>query len=183
MKKGRLIVISGPSGSGKTTICNRLLKAVPNIEYSISFTTRESRKSEKDGKDYFFVSNDEFQKRVKDGLFLEYARVFDNYYGTSKNWVLEKLESGKDILLSIDVQGAGKIKKNFPDAILIFLIPPSLKILEDRLRKRATDDEKELSKRLAMAKEEMAEVGKYDFVVMNDKVDDAVKEITDIIMK
>lgn len=181
MKKGKLVVISGPSGSGKTTICEHLLKLLPNLEYSISFTTRSPRKGEKDGKDYFFISKEEFQKRIKESLFLEYAQVFDNYYGTSKNWVLEKLNQGRDILLSIDVQGAAKIKKNFSDTALIFLMPPSLKVLEERLRKRATDDEKEMMKRLSMAKEEMAEVAKYDYVVINDKVDDAVKEVKDII--
>lgn len=183
MKKGRLIVISGPSGSGKTTICQHLMKVLPNIEYSISFTTRQPRRGEKDGKDYFFVSQEEFQRRIKDSLFLEHAKVFDNYYGTSKNWILEKLSLSKDILLSIDVQGAAKIKKNFQDAVLIFLMPPSLKVLEDRLKKRATDDDAEVSKRLLMAKDEMAEVGNYNYVVINDKVDETVSEIKGIIQR
>lgn len=181
MKKGRLIVISGPSGSGKTTICEKLLKALPDMEYSISFTTRKPRRGEKDGKDYFFVSDEEFQKRIKENLFLEYAQVFGNYYGTSKNWVLEKLNAGRDILLSLDVQGAARIKKNFPDAVLIFLMPPSLKVLEERLKKRATDEDKEVSKRLTIAKDEMAEVGNYNYVVINDKVEEAVAEIKNII--
>ena len=181
MKKGKLVVMSGPSGSGKTTIGNHLVKILPNLEYSISFTTRLPRRGEKDGRDYFFISKEEFQKRVKENLFLEYAQVFDNFYGTSKNWVLEKLNQGKDILLSIDVQGAAKIKKNYPETRLIFLMPPSLKVLEDRLRRRATDDEKEVRKRLSMAKEEMAEVANYDYVVINDKVDEAVKEVKGII--
>jgi len=181
LKKGKLVVISGPSGIGKTTICNHLLKLLPNLEYSISFTTRSPRRGEKDGRDYFFVSREEFQRRIKDNLFLEHAQVFDNFYGTSRNWVLEKLNQGKDIMLSIDVQGAAKIKKNYPESILIFLMPPSLKVLEERLKKRATDDEREMKKRLSMAKDEMAEVAKYDYVVINDKVEDAVKEIKDII--
>lgn len=183
MGKGRLIVISGPSGSGKTTICNNLLKLLPNLEYSISFTTRQPRRGEKDGVDYFFVSREEFQKSIKEDGFLEYAKVFDNYYGTRKKWVRDRLNEGKDILLSIDVQGAAQIKQNFRDAILIFLMPPSTKVLEERLWKRATDDEKEVAKRLVMAKKEMAEVAKYDYVVINDKVDEAVTDIKKIIQK
>lgn len=183
MKQGRLIVISGPSGSGKTTICNRLLKLLPDLEYSVSFTTRAPRHGEKDGRDYFFISKEEFQRRIKDGAFLEYASVFDNYYGTSKDWVMERLDHGKDILLSIDVQGAAQIRKNFLKALLIFLIPPSLKVLEERLKNRATDEPIEIEKRLAKAKEEMAQVGNYDYVVINDKVTEAVEEIRGIIQK
>lgn len=181
MEKGRLIIISGPSGSGKTTICNRLLRLLPNMEYSVSFTTRSPRDREKNGIDYFFISKEEFQRRIKKGSFLEYARVFDNYYGTSKDWVIERIHQGKDILLSIDVQGAAQIKKNFPKAILIFLILPSLKVLEERLRRRATDHPEEIEKRLEKAKEEMAQVGNYDFVVINDRVELSVKRIKNII--
>lgn len=181
MGKGRLIVISGPSGSGKTTICNRLLKLLPNMEYSISFTTRAPRHGEKNGRDYFFISKEEFQRHIKNGSFLEYAQVFDNYYGTNKDWVTERINQEKDILLSIDVQGAAQIKKNFPKAILIFLIPPSLKILEERLRRRATDHPEEIEKRLVKAKEEMMQVGNYDYVVINDRVELAIEKIKNII--
>ena len=120
MKKGKLIVISGPSGSGKTTVCDRLLKLYPKLERSISFTTRDPRRGEKDGKDYFFVSKAEFNNRIDSKMFLEYAKVFDHYYGTDKNWVTEKINKGGKILLCIDVQGAEQIKCNFPDAILNF---------------------------------------------------------------
>lgn len=183
MKQGRLIVISGPSGSGKTTICDNLRKILPNIESSISFTTRQSRTGEKEGRDYCFISKEEFQKRIKEDCFLEHAKVFDNYYGTSRDSIISKIDSGKDVLLSIDVQGAAQIKKSFPKTLLIFLIPPSLKVLEERLKKRATDHPEEITKRLAKAKEEMAQVGNYDYVVINDKVVDAVDEIIGIIQK
>jgi guanylate kinase len=183
MGKGKLIVISGPSGSGKTTICEKLVQSMPEIERSISFTTRAARRGEKDGRDYFFVSKEEFQKRIKENVFLEYAQVFDNYYGTSKNWVLDKIELGKDVILSIDVQGAAQIKKNLSKAMFIFLLPPSMKVLEDRLKKRATDGAEEIEKRLKIAKEEMAEVGNYDYTIINDKVDDAVEKIKTLISK
>lgn len=181
MKKGRLIVISGPSGSGKTTIRDRLLRLLPELECSVSYTTRPPRHGEKDGRDYFFISKEEFQKRIKDGGFLEHAKVFDNYYGTCKNRVGDGLKAGKNILLCIDVQGAAQIKKNSDNVVFIFLIPPSIKVLEDRLRKRATDHPEEITKRLAKAKEEMAQVGDYDYVVLNDKVTEAVDEIVGII--
>lgn len=181
MKKGRLIVISGPSGSGKTTIRDRLLKLLPGLECSVSYTTRAPRQGEKEAKDYFFISKEEFQRCIKEDGFLEYAKVFDNYYGTCKDWVTERLKEGKDILLCIDVQGAAQIKKNSDNALFIFLIPPSLKVLEERLQKRATDHPEEINKRLAKAKEEMAQVGNYDHVVLNDKVSEAVDEIIGII--
>lgn len=173
-----LIVISGPSGSGKTTVCNRLLEVMPELQYSISFTTRAARRGEEDGKDYFFISKEEFQKRIKENKFLEYATVFDNYYSTDKDWVLSQ---DKDVLLSIDVQGAAQVRKNCPEAVLIFLMPPSMKILEERLRQRATDNPQEISKRLSKAKEEMAQVSNYDYTVVNDKVDESVGKIKGII--
>lgn len=183
MKQGRLIVISGPSGSGKTTIRDRLLKLLPGLECSISYTTRPPRHGEKDEKDYFFISKEEFQRCIKEDNFLEYAKVFDNYYGTCKSWVSDRLKEGKDILLCIDVQGAAQIKKNSDSALFIFLIPPSLKVLEDRLKKRATDHPEEINRRLVKAKEEMAQVGNYDYVVLNDKVNEAVDEIVGIIQR
>lgn len=176
--KPKLIVISGPSGSGKTTVCDRLLEEMPDLLYSISFTTRAPRKGEKDGEDYFFVSKDEFEKRIQENKFLEYANVFDNYYGTDKEWVLTK---DKNVLLAIDVQGASQIKKNHKEAVLIFLMPPGMNDLEERLRSRATDNLREISKRLNKAKEEIAQVSNYDYIVVNDKVNLAVKKIKTII--
>ena len=181
MIKGKLIVISGPSGSGKTTISSKLLELLPDLEDSVSFTTRSPRPGEKNSRDYFFISPEEFQKRIGENKFLEYAVVFDHYYGTLRHRVLNKLEQGKNILLTIDVQGAAQIKKNYPEAVLIFLMPPGEEALRERLTNRATDDPEEISKRLANAKEEMAQVGNYNYVVINDKVNEAVKKICGII--
>ena len=180
MLKSKLIVISGPSGSGKTTVCDRLLGVMPDLLYSVSFTTRTPRKGEKDGKDYFFISKDEFQKRIQENKFLEYANVFDNYYGTDKEWVLTK---DKNVLLGIDVQGAEQIKKNYVNAVLIFLMPPGMKALEERLQKRATDNLQEIAKRLNKVKEEIAQVSNYDYIVVNDEVNLAVEKIKTIIEK
>ena len=178
---GKLIVISGPSGSGKTTVCDRLLEEMPDLQYSISFTTRSPRKGEKEGRDYFFIEKEQFEKRIQEGKFLEYAQVFDNYYGTDKDWVNEILEQGKNVLLCIDVQGANQVKKNFEDAILIFLMPPDFEELGRRLRGRGTDGEDQIKKRLDMAKEEMAQVSNYNYMVVNDKLKDSVRDILHII--
>ena len=178
MAQGKLIVISGPSGSGKTTICNKLLEEIPDLQYSISYTTRAPRLGEKDGKDYFFVSKDEFERRIKENKFLEYATVFGNYYGTDKDWALNQ---NKDVLLSIDVQGASQVKKNYSDAVLIFLMPPSMESLKERLQQRATDDSQEIVKRLNIAKKEMEQVSNYDYTVVNCKIDEAVAKIKTII--
>lgn len=175
-----LIVISGPSGSGKTTVCNKLLEEMSGLTYSISFTTRAPREGEGNGEDYFFISKEEFKKRMVLDKFLEYATVFDNDYGTDREWVSNQ---EKDVLLCIDVQGAAQIRKNCPEAVLIFLMPPGMKILEERLHQRATDNPQEIFKRLSKAKEEMAQVSNYDYVVVNDKVNQAVKEIKSIIEK
>lgn len=178
MSKPKLFVISGPSGSGKTTVCDKLLEEIKDLKYSISLTTRTPRRGEENGKDYFFISKDEFKKRVKENKFLEYAAVFDNYYGTDKDWILSQ---DKDVLLSIDVQGAAQIKNNYKHAVLIFLMPPSITVLEKRLRLRATDHPEEIEKRLSKAKEEMAQVSNYDYTVINDKLDDSVSKIKSII--
>ena len=178
---GKLIVISGPTGSGKTTVCDRLLEEMPDLQYSISFTTRSPRKGEKEGRDYFFIEKEQFEKRIQEGKFLEYAQVFDNYYGTDKDWVNEILEQGKNVLLCIDVQGANQVKKNFEDAILIFLMPPDFEELGRRLRGRGTDGEDQIKKRLDMAKEEMAQVSNYNYMVVNDKLKDSVSDIVHII--
>lgn len=178
---GRLIVISGPSGIGKTTVCNDLLKEMPCLLHSISCTTRLPRPGEHNGNDYFFLSKEEFQQRLAAGKFLEHAIVFDHYYGTDKEWIMTQLAQGKDIILNIDVQGASQIKKSYPEAILIFLMPPSLEELQRRLQGRATDDLEEISKRLDMAKQEMAQVNNYDYTVINDELAETVRKIKEII--
>jgi guanylate kinase len=181
MDRGLLIVLSGPSGTGKGTVCKALLNKRPDIALSISCTTREPRTGEIHGKHYFFTSQDEFEKRIEDGDFLEYANVFSNYYGTPKSFVDETLASGKDVLLEIDVQGALKVKKNSPDGVFIFLVPPSMAELEKRIRSRGTETEEKIRERLGKADAEMQLMEKYDYVIINDEVSCVVKKIEDII--
>ncbi len=180
MAKGRLIVISGPAGTGKGTVVNGLMER-ERYALSVSATTRAPRGFEQDGINYFFKTVEEFEEMIKNNEFLEYAKFVDNYYGTPKKFVLDKLEEGKNVLLEIEVQGALQVKKNYPEATLIFLLPPSMEELESRLRGRATDSEETILKRLARAEEEMSYKDKYDFQVVNFEVDQAVQEIEDII--
>jgi len=183
-KRGRLIVISAPSGAGKTTIVERLLARNKNLRRSISFTTRLARRGETNGRDYFFVSRNEFSARKKKYFFLESASVFGCYYGTSKKFVLEKINRGLDLILAIDVQGMKQLKKKRTKEIpliSIFLMPPSMGVLKKRLEKRKTETKGQIQKRLKIAKREMKECSRYDFVVVNRKVIQAVKEIEEIL--
>ncbi|MEO2068715.1 MAG: guanylate kinase [Desulfurobacteriaceae bacterium] len=179
--KGLLIVISAPSGTGKTTLCQMLLDEFKNLEFSISYTTRKPRNGEVNGKDYFFVDKETFQKMIDEGDFLEWAEVYGNFYGTSKSQVLKALNEGKDILLDIDTQGALNVKKNFPEAVLIFILPPSLSELERRLRNRGTDDEETIRKRLKIAREEIKKAFLYDYLVVNDILEVAFEKLKSII--
>jgi guanylate kinase len=179
--KGLLIVISAPSGTGKTTLCHKLLEEFPNVEFSVSYTTRKPRPGEVNGKDYWFVSREEFMKMVEEGDFLEWAEVYGNLYGTSKSQVLKALNQGKDVLLDIDTQGALQVKRNFPDAVLIFILPPSLKELERRLRKRGTDDEETIERRLRVAREEIKRARYYDYLIVNDELEVAYSRLKSII--
>jgi len=180
-RKGLLLVISGPSGAGKGTLCRALLKSDPALSLSISVTTRSPRPGEVDGTDYFFMEKDSFEKMIKDGQFLEWAFVYGNYYGTPFEFVQESLRLGKDILLEIDIQGALQVKEKFPEAVLIFIAPPSLSVLEARLVSRGADSKEEIRKRLSSTAGEMALARQYDYVVINDKVARAVKNIKAII--
>ena len=180
MGKGRFIVISGPSGVGKGTICNKLFNEL-NAWYSVSTTTREPREGEVDGVNYYFVSKEEFEKKIKDGEFLEYNVYNGNYYGTSKKIVLEKMEEGVNVFSEIDVNGAHNIKKIFPDALLIYIAPPSMEALRERLMSRGTESEDMIDERLKIAEKEMQEVDFYDYVVINDVLEVATKEVKDII--
>jgi len=182
MGRGLLIVLSGPSGTGKGTVCKALLSKRPDIALSISCTTREPRAGEVNGKHYFFTNHDEFEKRIENGEFLEYANVFSNYYGTPKSFVDETLASGKDVLLEIDVQGALKVKKNSPDGVFIFLIPPSMAELEKRIRSRATETEEKIRERLGKADAEMQLMKEYDYVIINDEVNLVVEKIESILI-
>lgn len=179
--KGLLIVVSGPSGAGKDTICQKLIKENSNIWMSVSMTTRKPRPLEKDGVDYFFVSSEEFENKIKDNTFLEYASYNDNYYGTPKDKVEEKLNEGKDVILVIDINGAVNIKKIIPSALFIFIMPPDMETLKNRLIGRKTESKDKVVKRFITAYNEVNNYKKYNYVVVNDKVEDAVNKVKSII--
>lgn len=179
----RIFVISAPSGSGKTTLCNKLLKDGPALENSISMTTRPPRPGEKDGVDYRFVSEKYFRASIKKDAFLEYEENFGNFYGTPKDFVEENLRKGRSVLLSIDVKGAMKVKKQFPaESVLIFIMPPSIAVLEKRLRSRKSEDDDAISRRLSLAREEMAYKYKYDYIIVNDRLDAAYEKLKEVVV-
>ncbi len=181
-ERGNLIVISGPSGAGKDSIINKLLNKVDNIWLSVSMTSREPRTGEIPDKSYFFVSKDEFERRIKDGVFLEYAEYNGNYYGTPKDKIKDMLEMGKDVILEIEIQGALKVKELIPDAIFIFVLPPSMDELRKRLVKRGTDSIDKIISRFKVAYQEINEVTKYNYVVVNDDLDMAVAKVEAILL-
>lgn len=181
-KKGAFIVISGPSGVGKNTIADILIDKGYGI-YSVSVTTRGIREGEKEGRDYFFVSKEKFDKNIEAGNFLEYAKYGDNYYGTLKSYVFNNIANGTNVIAVVDIQGGVNIEKIFPEAVLIFIMPPSFEALEKRLRGRGTDCEDAILKRLDIAKREMDFSSHYDYVVINNTVDECINEIINIIDK
>ena len=178
---GTLYIISAPSGGGKTSLVNALLQSVPNLEASISYTTRPSRPGEQNDVDYHFVDTKHFAQLVKEKVFLEHATVFGHQYGTSRQWVEEKLRIGIDVILEIDWQGAKQIRELMPEAIGIFIVPPSWQILEKRLRERAQDKETVIVQRMAQARAEMAHCYEYDYLVVNDNFAKALVDLTAII--
>ena len=180
-ERGQLIVLSGPSGVGKSTVIAELFAQRSNIYFSVSYTTRQPRVGEQDGVNYNFVSREEFERMIADDELLEYAEYVDNYYGTSMKLIQEKLDAGIDVLLDIEVQGAAKVRARCPDALFIFIIPPSFEELSRRLHRRNTDSEEVLAGRLAKARQEFREIPKYDYLVINDKVANAVHEIEAIL--
>jgi guanylate kinase len=182
MEQGKLFVISAPSGVGKTTLCRRLLDQISGISFSVSYTTRDPRQEEFDGIDYHFITQDRFEEMISADAFLEWARVYDNFYGTSKSEVLSRLELGEDVLLDIDIQGARQIRRLFPEAILIFLLPPSWSVLEARLRGRGSEDSSRLKLRMANAKSELEAVHEFDFVVINDDLSKATEDLKSIVI-
>lgn len=180
-KKGMIIIVSAPSGAGKTSICDALIKSDKNIVYSVSTTTREPRKGEKNGREYFFVNDSEFKKMVKKNMFVEWAKVHDHFYGTSKKVLEQTINKGKDILLDIDVQGAVKIKKQYKEALMIFITTPSLKVLKERLIKRNKDSMTVIKRRIENAKKELTYLPKYDYLILNDKLDESIQEVKSVI--
>jgi len=181
-RKGILFVIAAPSGSGKSTICEQLVKSDGNLSFSISFTSRRPRDGEKDGIHYYFVSPEEFHKKIDDGDFLEWAQYADNFYGTDKLKSIEALQDGHDLLLDIEVQGSWHIKRRIPETVVrIFVLPPSRKELERRLLTRGKNTQAELQKRIAIATEELEEAKNFEYLVLNDSLEDAVSQIQTII--
>lgn len=181
--KGLLIVVSGPSGAGKDTICNRVIKEMKDIKKSISMTTREPRCKEIDGIDYYFVSKEDFEERIKNDEFLEYAIVHsNNYYGTPKSKLEEDLNKGKNVILVIDIQGALEVKEKVEEALFIFIMPPSMAELKDRLIKRNTEAKDKILERFKTAYNEINQFKKYNYVVVNDKIERAVEKVKSIII-
>ncbi|MCP3026177.1 guanylate kinase [Halobacillus sp. A5] len=180
-EKGILFILSGPSGVGKGTIRKALFDQSTDLRYSISMTTREPREGETDGVDYFFKSRNEFEKLISEGQLIEHAEYVGNYYGTPRQYVEQTLEEGKDVFLEIEVQGALKVRENFPQGVFVFLIPPSLEELKDRIVSRGTETEEKVKNRLLAAKEEIDMMDAYDYVVVNDQVDSAVNKVKAIV--
>ncbi|SHF20049.1 guanylate kinase [Caldanaerobius fijiensis DSM 17918] len=182
MECGLLIVLSGPSGAGKGTICKELCERNKQYRLSISVTTRKPRKGEVDGKNYFFKDLEQFQKMVEENQLLEWAKVYDNYYGTPREYVEKSLKEGYDVILEIDIQGALKVKEKFPEGVFIFILPPSMEELKKRIINRGTETEEEIMKRFKSAYDELNYISKYNYVVVNDDVEEAIKKIESIII-
>lgn len=181
MAKGVLLIVSGLSGAGKGTICKRLLNKYPDYDLSVSVTDRAPREGETNGVEYFFIKTGEFEQMIKDGKLLEYARYVDHYYGTPLEWVNARLEEGRDIILEIEIQGALQVREKRPDSLLIFIMPPDMEELERRLRKRGTETEEEIRKRLARAVEEVEYIKEYDHVIVNEDVEKSVDMLHNIV--
>jgi len=185
---GVILIVSGPSGTGKTTVCTRVREEMPELKFSVSCTTRAPRAGEQHGKDYYFLSREEFKHRIDNGEFIEYAEVFSNYYGTLKSEVIDRVKLGEDVFLDIDIQGAMQIREcSKRDPLLgtccefIFIAPPSLEELEKRLRRRASDSEEQIMQRLGKSKLEISYWKNYDYLVINDILDAAVEDMKSLI--
>jgi guanylate kinase len=181
MKRGRLIVISAPSGAGKTTLVRALLAGEPQLRLSVSHTTRPRRPTEQDGREYHFTTVPQFEALIRQGEFLEHARVFDNLYGTARPFVARELDAGHDVLLEIDWQGAGQVRRAMPECVSIFILPPSRATLAERLARRATDTPEVIARRLAEASADMSHYREFDYVVVNDDFERAVADLRRIV--
>ena len=177
-----ICIISAPSGSGKSTLVNELLKLVPDLDFSISYTTRAPRGSEQNGKQYHFVPREEFEQMIRNDEFLEHANVFGNYYGTARRFLEEAKEKKHDLLLDIDVQGAEQMKRKLPEAVSIFVLPPDRKTLESRLRKRSEDAEEVIARRLVTATREIGNYDKYDYILINDDLEESIERLQSIVL-
>jgi guanylate kinase len=182
MSKGLLIVLSGPSGVGKGTVCSALRKRVPELIYSVSATTRQPRLGEEHGVNYFFRSHEEFLNMIAEDQLLEHAEYVGNYYGTPRDFVEKTINEGRDIILEIEVQGALKVKEKFPEGIFVFLLPPSLDELKDRIQGRGTESQATIDHRMSVAVDEISLLEQYDYAVVNDEIDLACKRIESIII-
>jgi guanylate kinase len=179
---GNLFVVSAPSGAGKTSLVQALLNINPDIDLSISYTTRDPRPGERNGKDYHFVGRDEFLAMAKRGEFLESAEVYGNLYGTSQKWIIDENSKGRDILLEIDWQGAAQVRRMFPACVSIFILPPSLKALEQRLKGRGKDNDAVIAKRMAAVRDDVAHIAEFDYVIINDNLNEALRELNAVVL-
>ncbi|MDD5057956.1 MAG: guanylate kinase [Sideroxydans sp.] len=179
---GSLFVVTAPSGAGKTTLVHALLNINPHINLSVSYTTRQPRAGEVNGKDYHFVSRAQFLEMAARGEFLESAEVYGNLYGTSQTWITQEIAKGNDILLEIDWQGAAQVRKLFPECLSIFILPPSLEVLEQRLTGRGKDNAEVIAKRLAAAHEDVSHVAEFDYVIINDNLNEALRELNAVVL-
>jgi guanylate kinase len=179
---GNLFIISAPSGAGKTSLVSALLGINPHIDLSVSYTTREPRPGERNGKDYHFVSRDAFLEMAKRGEFLESAEVYGNLYGTSQSWISQEIARGRDILLEIDWQGAAQVRRLFPDSVSIFILPPSIAALEQRLKGRGKDNDAVIAKRMAAVSEDVSHIAEFNYVIINDNLEDALRELNAVVL-
>lgn len=180
-RKGLLLVVSGPSGAGKGTICKALLNKNDQIKLSVSATTRKPRNGEVHGVNYFFIEKEEFTKMIENGEFLEYAQIYDNFYGTPKDAIIECLEKGQDVILEIEMQGARQIKEVYPEGVFIFVLPPSLEELKSRIVGRGTETQEEIEKRFSCAFEEINQIVNYDYFIVNEDIEKSVSDVEAII--
>jgi guanylate kinase len=180
-EKGRLIIVSGPSGAGKSTIIRRVLARRPELKYAISFTTRAPRGTERDGVDYYFVSEEEFREKINEGEFAEWAEVHGHFYGTSARFIEENLLNGSDVIVDVDPQGAKRLLSKYTDALSIFVRPPTIDVLKDRLTARETDSPEVIERRLKNAREEMKEMHHYTYILVNDDLEKAVSRFQAIL--